>query len=441
MKRLFSVIAFGLATMPFHLNAATSVSQFGITWSFESDHQVGKYANGDWWVVGPVTITDITPRSVNDNGWIKNGTQLNSPISGAQGFDNSMDYMSYKEERNVSPNITGSPLHVETGSLVSSVSKSTKDNRPQLQTAAILTVVAAPPPDGAFRPAPVGSDTTSKWTKYDLDYSVLRKLPVVPEVRSIDYLATKFERPWLELNPNWTGRYIHPEENQPDYGRDMSKLLGDAMLALQFNYSDSKKETLLIRLVQYGLDVYGTAVEGGVWTDLGGHNQGRKMPLLFAGKLLNATEILDYGDAEKHFIFQEDRQTWYVEESDVGRTLYSADGREREKYIESDVGVPEWGEQHTKNQSRDGRNWNVSYRIPVGTSLVSHMATARLLGLEDQWNWPPFFDYMDRFYQLEKVNASGSTNTMSLLDVVLYEGYIAKNKLPTAPSALVVQGP
>ena len=37
--------------------SATSVSQFGVTWSFSQDRPVGQFANGDWWVVGPVTIT------------------------------------------------------------------------------------------------------------------------------------------------------------------------------------------------------------------------------------------------------------------------------------------------------------------------------------------------------------------------------------------------
>ena len=41
--------------------AASSLSQYGITWTFDRDRQVGQYVNGDWWVVGPVTIVNITP--------------------------------------------------------------------------------------------------------------------------------------------------------------------------------------------------------------------------------------------------------------------------------------------------------------------------------------------------------------------------------------------
>jgi len=42
-------------------NAATtnSISQFGITWTFNQQHEFGQFANGDYWVVGPVTIVAI----------------------------------------------------------------------------------------------------------------------------------------------------------------------------------------------------------------------------------------------------------------------------------------------------------------------------------------------------------------------------------------------
>ncbi len=47
------------------VNAATcaSIEQFGITWTFDSDYECGQFANGDYWVVGPVTIVSIDPPS------------------------------------------------------------------------------------------------------------------------------------------------------------------------------------------------------------------------------------------------------------------------------------------------------------------------------------------------------------------------------------------
>jgi len=49
-----------------NLNAQTveikdraEVSEYGITWSFAA--KTGQFINGDWWVIGPVTIVKITP--------------------------------------------------------------------------------------------------------------------------------------------------------------------------------------------------------------------------------------------------------------------------------------------------------------------------------------------------------------------------------------------
>ena len=33
------------------------VTQYGITWTFDRPVQAGQFVTGDWWVVGPVTVT------------------------------------------------------------------------------------------------------------------------------------------------------------------------------------------------------------------------------------------------------------------------------------------------------------------------------------------------------------------------------------------------
>ena len=72
--------------------AETQISQFGITWTFNRDYPVGQFANGDWWVVGPVTITGISPRSTTINGRTMNGRMVNpSPRVGGQGYDSAME--------------------------------------------------------------------------------------------------------------------------------------------------------------------------------------------------------------------------------------------------------------------------------------------------------------------------------------------------------------
>ena len=59
MKRLSLVMLCLLVLCP-AVRAATSVSQYGITWTFDRDYAVGRFCTGDYWVVGPTRITNIS---------------------------------------------------------------------------------------------------------------------------------------------------------------------------------------------------------------------------------------------------------------------------------------------------------------------------------------------------------------------------------------------
>ena len=153
-------------------------------------------------------------------------------------------------------------------------------------------------------------------------------------------------------------------------------------------------------MVQYGLDVYGAAREGAAWTNDGGHNMGRKMPLLLAGVVLGDPDILEYGDASKHFIFQEDQQTFYVTQEDVDRARHTADERRRDPYTVDMIGTPEWGIMHHTAPAYDGSNYCTHYREINGFTIMAHVLIARLMGLQEIWNWPAVFDYHDRFVEV-----------------------------------------
>jgi hypothetical protein len=323
---------------------STSVTQFGITWTWVEDLTVGQYANGDYYVVAPsgITITEILPASAVDSGRTKNGSMVNPTAgnSASQGFDSSAGGFSSALNAALpggSALSVGNPLVVAAGSSIVScesvASPPTGSNISKLLNGAVLTVVAAAPPANSFRPPYCGTDKTHNWNVSDLDYSILSSLSQVGS--STPALATVegyFERPWFEVRTNYEGRYLHPYNNQPDYGRDMAERVGNAYLSLHLNYSNAEKETLMVRLVQYGLDIYGAAVSGGTWGADGGHNVGRKSALLLAGLTFNDANILAYGDAAQNFIFQEDRQTFYVSAATMDVTPLTSDGRARAPY-------------------------------------------------------------------------------------------------------------
>jgi hypothetical protein len=334
-KFLFSGLI-AICTIVFSANTfaemSDSVSQWGITWTFDQQYECGQFVNGDWWVIGPVDIIGITPESKEVSSVIKNGSMIN-PMPGKQGFDNTIK--AWDVNTNVALGVSEtSPLQVEPGSsLVSSISKDGENNRPQLKTAAVLTVLASEPPQGSFRPAYCGTDKDIKFDTSQLDYSLLKQFEPVSSTPSFNAVERHFERPWIDLLTQETGRFIHPSENMPDYGRNMSSQIGVGALMLNIDSTNEKKSTLLIRMVQLGIDFHALAMNGRQWFNNGGHASGRKFPILFAGFMLGDSAMKAISEKSGDYLysgdhgagnppddyqhFGEDDQTFYVKESDV----------------------------------------------------------------------------------------------------------------------------
>lgn len=416
------------AVLACQVPAATSVSQFGITWTFNADYPVGQYANGDYYVVAPsgLTIVGITPASVVVASRPKQGggTVANSVINGTMrnpnasnvapnGFDSSIP--GYNASLNVgrpggNDLSAANPLIAPAGSsLISSISHPTANFRPGLTDAAVLTVVSAAPAAGSFRPPYCGTDKTHHWNKSALNYGILRSLALVSGSPTPATYQGNLARPWIEINTEANGRYFHPSNNQPDYGGNMAAITGPAMLVLHLNYSNSAKETLFVRLVQYGLDIYGAAKTGGRWSANGGHNLGRKMPMVLAGLAFNDSNILAYANKANQDIFQEDQQTFVVDAAQLLVVPYTADGRIRLPYTADMLTTPEWGEKHSFQNNRDGSNWSTYYRDICFRALVPHALAAQLTpGAVSAWNWRPFFDYYDRAKQIASPGEFGT---------------------------------
>lgn len=401
-----------------------SVSQFGITWQFEKPVEAGQFANGDWWVIAPVTVTEITPKPEAD----RNGSMLNPLVNATQAFDARIRNNEFESGLNVAANL---PLTIlKPASLLSAESHledTVKDNV-QLRTIAILTVLDTAPPEGAFRPPYQGDDKAIIGKVSDLDYSVLAKLPPVGSSPDLNELAARLERPWIELKTNWTGRYMHPEDNQPSYGREMAHLLGEAVLALQLDKTDEEKKALLVNLTQIGIDIYGAARGGAAWGADGAHNQGRKLPMLLAGKVLRHQGMLDLANAEKNMIFQEDQQTFYVTQEDVYRERTPNKKKDPEPYTPEMVGKPEWGIRHSSKPGADSMAWDAPYRVVSGAPTITHALAARLMNLQQDWAHPAFFDYYDRYWEMEKDHSDRGPNGIGEFTRDMWQAY--RDKVP-----------
>ena len=387
---------------------ASSITQFGITWTFDRAYEAGQFANGDWWVVGPVEIVAIEPPSTEVDGRTTNGSMVNpSPRNGTtQGYDSSM-YAQYKQPGDFDPKLnvawdvsSANPLQLQPhSSLVSTISKETPEVRPQIHTAAILTVLPSAAAPGDFRPSYCGSDKTIRFNEVQLDDSLLAEIAPAPgmsDPTSFHDAERMFERPWLDHVPLWIGRYIHPAANMPDYGREIVDNVSVAALLLHMDYPVQQKRKLLVRFVQLGIDFYGIAMDGGQsnWRSAAGHMSGRKWPILFAGLMLGDPEMSGVG-TEKSIRFGEDDQTFYVQETPVGSGIYN-DGYGG--YGAQHVGMPEWGTNHPMQPWFDDVNWlGDPYRLCcTANAWWGQLLAAHIMGRE-HWGHQALFDYQDRF--------------------------------------------
>tara|TARA_Y100001938_G_scaffold148346_1_gene231762 strand:+ start:3253 stop:4611 length:1359 start_codon:yes stop_codon:yes gene_type:complete len=386
------------------------ITRHGVTWTISGTPTNGTYANGDPWVVGPITITAITT-TITPQGTGVSGTVVNPSRGSTQGFDNRISsYNTYSDTLDISNNL---PQTISaSSSVVTADSTTATQTFEQISTFVVLTVVSSSPASNSFRPAPIGGDYSHPFNKGNLDYGVLADMDrSAISVPSISTSESSFEKTWYEQDLAWTGRYMHTHYmgGQDGYGKSMAIDTGTAALQLNLDYSDADKETLLVRLVQYGVDIHGLVEDGGEWKGDGGHNPGRLIPLFIAAMTLNDAGMKANVNASNGLNFSEYQQTFYVSQDDIDLPRYTADGRPRTPYASADLNKPEWGINHSWNPQKDGNNWDAFYRDIVGGVLQAPAIAIHLMNGNSVINYPAFIDYAQRhIYYRESRYASPS---------------------------------
>jgi hypothetical protein len=391
--------------VPSQLPLLDSVSQYGITWKFETKVPVGRFVGGDYYVVGPVTVTDITPRPViGQDG--RNGSMLNPPIVDKGGWDSRMRYGRYDPEL-----CAPLPIRMKPGdSLVSTVSvertrelprmvrTSDKASSPIL-TAAVLTCMDKQPPRDAFRPA--YCDTSNKlYRAGSLRRDLLPNLPHVESMESIEKWQRVFQRPWLDRT--FDGLEA-PIQNMPCYGREIARSVGIATLLLCCDFRPDEKGPLLINVVQVGIDLWGMVRAGHRgWPAHGGHGQGRKWIIVFSGLMLGDEDMqsphTEYPDVK----FSEDMQTMFDKCWTGADVVYA--GHVGKDGMEGKIG---WGRYEHLNPSQwphdpdwaDGKHRiGEDYRRCCSSLCwVGEALAIEILHAEKVWNHDAFFAYVDRW--------------------------------------------
>ena len=409
-----------------------SISQYGITWTFEKPARVGRFVTGDWYVVGPVTVKTIDPKPlfgkevveggewklINENSvkedkyqdaWCRNGSTLNQPVTTRQGgFDSRLSDSYYTPSQ-----VAHLPIAMKPGdALISTISTPEPiDHRgygQPVKAAAILTCLEKSVPADAFRPS--YCDRGQKiYLARDLHRELLYKLPR-PESAppTPTEFARLFQRPWLDT-VLWG--YANPQLNSPRYGQRMTGSVSSAALLVHLDYPEVEKEQLLVHYVQYGVDLWGIVRAGFTgWQGHGGFNQGRKWSIIFAGILLGDDEMRSPNAAYPKVLFGEDTQTSWGKSwtgHDVVFASHPAWIANTKPFKHPETEHPsKWKEIRTADRWCNAYQSDSYRRCCTSIEWPGEALAARLMRAEKYWNHDPFFAYVDRWMEGEDIRAT-----------------------------------
>ena len=420
------------------------VSQYGITWTFDKPVKSGQFITGDWWVVGPVTVTKVTPApgigvssggtktiygeaALSDNTEMRNGSMVANKCGYDQGYDSrSGTYNSALSKK--------FPCTLEVNqSLISTISNTSfpVDNFCKkimwdreargayaLKTAAVLTCLATEPPEDAFRPCYVGKDKIL-YREQDVKWELLPKLSPTGSVPSWEQYERYFQRPWLENLLEWGQQALNANENQPNYGREHARLVSTASVLLCLDVPKERKRKLAIGLIQYGIDISGCGKNGGNWNWGGGHSSGRKWPVVFATLMLNDPKLSEFPVS---CVFHEDAQTYY------GKSWFGATALWQMVWHHHALGTYEdkRPEQITETWLKKSEGYRVCCNAKgwVGTAFA-----ARYMKGIKTWGHDAFFDYMDRWmnpvdlYKSARPRPKDETTSYEPFEKAMWDAY------------------
>jgi len=270
-----------------------SVSQWGITWSFDKDYECGQFANGDYWVktdssTGRVVITRIEPDLMLFDGKPVHGFEIN-PSPYKQGLDGRLTVF----DPNLIPSL---PYKAKPGdSILKGVSHIPCPNSncyPGIKTASVLTVVSAIPKDNGstiFRPPYVGKNKPMRSTA-EIKWSRVPVFDPVDDAPSLTWVVEKLGHVQMD-HIRGNNMQTRPNDNLSDYGADINQIHGDAVLRLMLNDTQRAKTAAMIAVLQAGIDHYHFILEGQTWPRGGGEQPGRIILPLFSSYILDDPEM------------------------------------------------------------------------------------------------------------------------------------------------------
>lgn len=376
----------------------TSISDYGITWYFAEPVEYGQYVTGDYWVKGPVTITNITPEAAEGHhGWEVNPDSSSQPYDDRiKGYNSSLQ-----------PSL---PYNAAPGdSVVKTISLDLNDQgcRPCLKEASVLTVVAEEPPEDAFRPTYAGTDK-ELYRVSDLDLSLLPSVPVNEDLSGkLTELTQDFDRFWLDHRTGWSGRHMHPKDHMPDYGGHMAHRTGEVGVLLMMDFTEAEKLPLLTNYMQYAIDLEG--MMRGANTTFpgdGGHMNGRKLPMAMGAVLFDDAEMQSLARNIEPGQWSESDMLYYSEKANNGEGMVLlGNTRKQYYYMRMTEGrgakdSPDPFGYIDGGSSNNGANggWGYLAGINVGLWKGPVVVMELMPEVKEVWNDPRITEVVQRYY-------------------------------------------
>ncbi len=418
-----------------------SISQYGITWKFDKKVPAGRFVNGDWYVVGPVTVIDIEPKTVVSEETLPDGKKkiivrhgsmhnfrvsTNNPI----GFDNrvinhfepkalNLVPISLKPGDNLMSTISSPLKEYATVRRMLGPFNSSHKSVCGIKVAAVLLCMDKPVATDAFRP-PYMATAHPLYYARNLKRDFLPSLPRLKEVlpynadgepqyfkkntetgrAELCYDIRAYERyfrlPWLDTV---FFSFSAPSQNMPQYGRELGRIVGNAALLLCLDFTREQKERLIINFCQVGIDRWGMLLGGHPgWRAFGGHGSGRKLSIELTGVFLGDEEMQNPYKKFPNVEFGEDMQV--VDEKSWTGADVSYAGHYGRKF-----GSSERNPQGTEYEYMPPTEWKTkaaftgeSYRrCCTGICWVAQALAIRFMKIEKVWNNDPFMRYCDRW--------------------------------------------
>jgi hypothetical protein len=420
---------------------ASSLTKDGITWTFSEPVPFGQFVNGDYYVVGPVTVTAISPPPTMSSPYL-NGSVKNLPTSnGKSGFDSRLNDGTDESWWFDATLRSYPPITLNPGdALVSSISLPTIHSVPEVMrasdksaspvaSASILTVLASTAPADTFRPSYCDRNQVL-YHAGNLQRNLLPSLapPNPSNTPTLAQYEALYRRPWIDTN---AFLFDAPADYMPSYGQHVAFADSYAALLLMLSFPADQKVNLTNYLVQYGIDLYGCVQAGYGWPAFGGHRSGRKLPIILAGILLNDAGMKNVSTTYPDK-FGEDMQTLYVNQLPPAGTYPQAwqgatviyGGHYGVHAADSSPVNPGLYGPYEQLQpaswpvlSPPGEQLGEAYRrCCTSVSWVGEALAVHLLNGESAWNHAAFFDYVYRWMTEDDTQAVAQIKAQSGYD-------------------------